>query len=430
MRLGSVGDKEERQEVECSQEGPHWHARRCDRRGAHQPSCEGIAEDAPLPTESPATAKLMHGEQSYRSKPDQSLVEEAELMKNLSYEAFADIDLSDPFFNSLKADYKEFPTWFDAKAKSDARAYIVRRNGIQGFLYLKIETGKVADFRPELRSGRHLKVGTLKINGHGTKLGQRFVKKIFDHAIAESVDDIYVTAFAKHDPLLALLKTYGFEEHATKKSFNGEELVLRKDFSAWRGDVLFDYPRISRQRANAYLLAIYPEYHTRFLPDSKLHGESFDIVKDISHANSIHKIYLSGVASTGKLRRGDILVMYRTSDNKGPAYYRSVATSLGVVEEVRKIKSFATEADFLAYVRPYSVLETADLRARYATKKSTVIIKFTYNIALVKRLIRGRLLEDVGLPGGGRRWDFLPLSGSQLQRIASLGEVNESYFVD
>ncbi|MCP3024538.1 N-acetyltransferase [Cupriavidus basilensis] len=351
-------------------------------------------------------------------------------MKNLSYELFSDVDKSDEFFESLTTDYKEFPIWFAKKAKEGEKAYLYRHGGIQGFLYLKIEEGVVSDVIPSLPAGRHLKVGTFKINGHGTRLGQRFIKKIFDHALDSGVVDAYVTVFAKHANLLRILKTYGFTEHGKKNSGNGEELVLVKDFKASAKDILLDYPRVSRKSKNAFLLAIYPEYHTQFLPDSKLNNESFDIVEDVSHANSIHKIYISGVAAAGKLERGDILVMYRTTDIPGKAHYRSVATSICVVEETRKIGSFSTEREFIRYVRPYSVFKMPQLTEYYISKKRHIVIKFTYNIALAKRLIRKRLLEEVGLPAGGRRWDFLKLTGAQFDDIADLGQINESYIID
>ncbi|WP_071775131.1 N-acetyltransferase [Burkholderia ubonensis] len=350
-------------------------------------------------------------------------------MTNLTYKRFSDIDLSDSFFDSLKDDYKEFPEWFAKKADSGERAYIMKRSGIQGFLYLKIEDGTVTDVIPHLPKGRHLKVGTLKINAHGTRLGQRFVKKVFDHALAENADDAYVTVFAKHEHLVAILKTYGFKEYAEKKGENGTELVLVKSFRTADGDILLDYPRVAVDDVDAHLLAIYPEYHTKFLPDSKLNNESFDILQDVSHANSIHKIYISGVAATGKLKRGDLLVMYRTTDIEGKAYYRSVATSIGVVEEVRRIGSFSSKTAFLKYVRPYSVFSPEELDMKF-DKKRHIVIKFTYNVALSKRLIRKRLLEEVGLPGNGRRWDFIKLTKLQFEEILNLGQVNEGYLID
>lgn len=351
-------------------------------------------------------------------------------MKNLTYEAFADVDLMDPFFDSLKSDYGEFTEWFKSKAKSGAKAYIIRKIGIQGFMYLKHEVGPIDDCVPALPAGNYLKVGTFKFNAHGTRLGQRFIKKLFDHAINEGVDGVYVTAFPEHGSLLEIFRSYGFEISGKKEGPNGEELVLLKSFGVFYDDVLKDYPRVKIEGVRAFLLAIYPEYHTKFLPDSKLNNESFDIVADVSHANSIHKIYLSGVAGTRKLKRGDLLVMYRTSDKKGPAYYRSVATSICMVEEVRVIGSFSTEADFLQYALPYSVFDPAELKKRFENKKRHVMIKFTYNMPLVRRIIRGRLLDEVGIPGGGRRWDFVSLTDDQLRQIISMGMVNENYFIN
>ena len=33
-------------------------------------------------------------------------------MENLQYKRFADVNLNDPFFDSLKASYREFSDWF------------------------------------------------------------------------------------------------------------------------------------------------------------------------------------------------------------------------------------------------------------------------------------------------------------------------------
>ena len=37
---------------------------------------------------------------------------------------FCDIDLSDPFFDSLKQDYPEFSEWYTKKAKKGAKAFM------------------------------------------------------------------------------------------------------------------------------------------------------------------------------------------------------------------------------------------------------------------------------------------------------------------
>ena len=353
-----------------------------------------------------------------------------EKVKNLTYKPFKGIDLNNEFFDSLKEDYEEFPVWFQKKANAGERAYIFVQNGIQGFLYVKEENGPITDIDPPLPDGRHIKVGTMKLKAHGTRLGQRFVKKIFDHALAINADDAYVTCFAKHALLLKILKTYGFKEYATKVTKNGEEIVLVKDFGVVVGDVLMDYPKVDLKDKALNLLAIYPEFHTKFLPDSKLNNESIDIVRDVSHANSIHKIYISGIAATNKLKPGDVLLLYRTTDKPGLAKYRSVATSVGVVEETKRIRDFKSKTEFLKYVKPYSVFTEEELTERFENKKHHVAIKFTYNIALPKRVIRDLLLTEVGLPGSPRRWDFLKVIPSQFRKIMELGQINESYIID
>jgi|GEM_PF-3140414 hypothetical protein len=53
---------------------------------------------------------------------------------------FADCDLHDPFFNSLKQDYPEFIQWFVKKSRSGESAFVYKdEKGICAFLYLKEE---------------------------------------------------------------------------------------------------------------------------------------------------------------------------------------------------------------------------------------------------------------------------------------------------
>lgn len=351
-------------------------------------------------------------------------------MNGLQYRKFSEIDGEDVFFDSLKQDYSEFGTWFTKKSAATEEAYVFynSRRKMDGFLYLKIENTSDSAITPPLPGGKALKVGTLKINAHGTKLGERFVKKIFDHAMSLEADYIYVTIFEKHAGLIALMERYGFEKKATKLTSNGSELVLVRDLNIITGDVLKDFPHFETANKKYYLLAIYPKYHSAFLPDSILNGESHDILEDVSHTNSIHKIYISGINRTKRLKAGDIVAIYRTNDGKGRAYYRSVVSSLGVVEEVRQIKSFQSEAHFIKYAKPYSIFTTEELKEYFTNKQKSYIIKFTYNAALKKRIIRKRLIEEC-LISTRARWDFTELTETQLKWIADEGEINESLII-
>ena len=126
-----------------------------------------------------------------------------DMSNTLEIKFFRDVSLSDPFFNSLKQDYKEFPEWF--KRKSSETAYVQYTDDIlSGFMYLKIEDGEAEDIEPILPSKRRIKIGTLKVDAHWTKLCERMVKKAIDSAIVNNVQELYVTIFPKHKPLISL----------------------------------------------------------------------------------------------------------------------------------------------------------------------------------------------------------------------------------
>lgn len=337
--------------------------------------------------------------------------------------------MSEPFFDSLKADYAEFGAWFAKKAENMAYLSVNDAGAIDGFLYLKLEEEGHPDIEPPLPAKRRLKVGTFKIHAHGTKLGDRFVKKIFDSAMAAHVEEIYVTVFEKHEPLINLLERFGFSRVGTKASSNGTELVLVRKMT-WEGENLHhNYPLVRVHTGKKYLLGIWPIYHTRLLPDSKLAGEGPDVVTDISHTNSIQKIYLAGRSGAEKLKHGDGLIIYRTSDDQAPAHYRSVATSACIVDKVQSIADFKTEEEFLKYCKPFSVFTEPELKDFYKTRKYPVILTFTYNVSFPKRVTRKVLIEELGLDAKAR-WACLTLTDEQFLAIMKKGSVDESFIVN
>lgn len=349
-------------------------------------------------------------------------------MANMKLVRFFEINLDDPFFDSLKEDYQEFESWFRRKAAEPA--FIIEEDDglLVAFLYLKVEEGEVEDVTPPLPSRRRVKIGTFKINPHGTKLGERFIKKSFDFAIANNADELYVTVFEQHQALIRIFRRYGFSQVAEKTTQNGTELVLARRIDAVQNDVVLDYPLVKVSKARKYLLAIYPEFHTRLLPDSILNNEHIDILKDVSHTNSIHKVYICFM-DVGVLKRGDALITYRTSDGQGPARFRSVVTSLCVVEEVQSRYQFKDFQHFVEYCAPHSVFSRRELHTWWNKRTTNLYtIRFTYNAAFTRRITRGILLDDVGLSEKDR-WGFLPLTDTQFQRILELGEISESIVV-
>ncbi len=340
-----------------------------------------------------------------------------------------DLSITDPFFDSLRTDYPGFNDWL--LRKFDESAYIIEREGggLDGFLYLKRESGRLEDVQPARPELERLKIGTLKINPHGTRLGERFIKKALDVAVFEQCKEVYVTVFAKHQALVELFSRYGFQREAVKTSVAGEELVLVKPLPSRVHDILKNYPFISR-RSRKFLLSLKPQWHTRLLPDSILNTEDpLEIVADISHTNSIHKVYLTSMAGTNNLRAGDVLAIYRTTDQEGNAHHRSVVTSLCTIEEVKSIFDFPTLEAFMQYCVDYSVFSEQELMELYRHKRYRTILKFTYNYAFPKRPNRAALLEDLGMIGDAY-WGFMELDQNIFTSIFQKGNGNESLIVD
>lgn len=346
---------------------------------------------------------------------------------------FSQVNLEDPFFDSLKEDYEGFEDWF--RRKSESEAYIQKKdNGrLEAFLYLKIEEGAVTDIEPNLPAGKHLKVGTFKIDAHNTKLGEYFIQMIMRVAVFNEVDDIYVTIFEKHEGLVNLLKRYGFEHYGIKKNAQEEnpESVYVKSMTVISDDLCKGFPFIRTNGRNKYVLSVRPEYHTPLFPDSILNTEQRNrdaLIRDVSHTNSIHKIYLCKMDGVEQLTPGDILIIYRTNDKQGPARYRSVATSVCVVEEVKRPGDFRDLNEFIRYTNPYSIFNEETLR-RYYHNPRTVVIKMTYNAAFNHRLNRQELIDEVGL-SATLYWGFFQLTDEQFNDIIRRGQIDESIIID
>lgn len=341
---------------------------------------------------------------------------------------FGEVNLNDSFFDSLRMDYSGFNKWFIKKAEDKEKAYVLEDNGIQGFLYLKQEYEDDPSIVPDFPLKRRLKIGTFKINAHGTRLGERFIKIIIDEMYYNHFEETYVTVFPKYQGLIKLLQKYGFVFYGHKNSTAGKEDVYVKYFHSVYNDSYLDYPKINIKNNNKFLLSIWPNFHTRMFPNSRLRTERHHFIDDISYTNSIEKIYLSGAYNLNEYKEGDLVVIYRTADTYGRAEYQSVATSICTVLEIRHIDDFQSIDDFLDYCIKFSVFSEDELRKFWNERKYPYLIKMLYNIALNKRPIRKQLIEEVGL-SRDERWVAVKLTDEQFNHILKLGEVNENLII-
>ena len=332
------------------------------------------------------------------------------------------LDLEDKFFDSLRADYEGFNEWLMRKSNQDAYVFIENKE-IHGFLYLKDETESSDEITPFFEEKRRLKVGTFKINAHGTVLGQRFLSIILRTMFEENFKFTYVTVFEKQKGLIALLEKFGFMMWGVK---NNGELVYFKDDRV-TDNLYIDYPRINNS-TNKFLLSIYPQFHTDLFPESKLNTETNHYVEDLSFTNTIEKIYLSAMKNIKDIQSGDLIVIYRTSD-KIRAEYSSVATSICSVVEVKNINEFSNSEAFLSYCGKGSIFSQTELMNMWRNRKYPYIIKMLYNVPLRKRITRNQLIEEVGL-NRNAYFGCLEITDHEFNKILEIGEVDEGFIID
>ncbi len=346
---------------------------------------------------------------------------------------FGQVELRSPFFDSFRADYAgtDFDKWFNKKA--DDPAYVCYEGDtLVAFLYLKVESQdeNYADIEPRFTRRRRLKIGTLKVESNGYKLGERFLKIVFDNAIRQRVEEIYVTIFRHtidQQRLISLLEDFGFKEYGKKINTYGEESVYVRDMTPQfdADDPKMTFPYVSRS-SRAFIVPIYPEYHTTLLPDSILKTESpADFVEQEPHRNAIRKVYVSR-SIFRSLRRGDTILFYRTG-----GYYKGVVTTLGIVDGVYiKIKD---ETQFIGLCRKRSVFSDKELRDQWNYRKGSrpFIVGFLYAYSLPKRptlkeLIDNGIVRDIeSVPRG-----FEQITQDHLSTILSLSRADPRVIVD
>ncbi len=338
-------------------------------------------------------------------------------------ELFGNINLKDGFFDSFREDYQGFDGWFNKKAND--HAYVCRRDeAIGGFLFLKVEdeSESYADITPPLPSAKRLKIGTLKVVLNGRRLGERFLKIVFDNARINKVEEIYVTIFERTDEqkrLIELLTAWGFRKHGVKQSKSGEELVyvrtMRKDNPAT--EPKHRYPWLRKDR-KVYIVPIKPEFHTELLPDSILRTEELSEHQDgAPHQNAISKVYVSHTMNRD-LQPGDTLVFYRTGGK-----YLGVVTTIGIVESViNPVKDFET---LRFYSRKKSVLDVDQLREFWDRnpRNRPCVVNFLHAYSLKRRPNLDELEREGIIPNRELLRTINELPFSALVRILTLAGI-------
>ncbi len=336
---------------------------------------------------------------------------------------FGDLDINDSFFDSLKNDYPGFLDWYERKNNEDVYCY-KEQGKILGLLFLKNEEPESEDYsdiKPMMKLNRKLKISTFKVDIGGKKIGERFMKIVFDQALFSMVDEIYVTIYDNDDKKMNLIRyfeKFGFNYYGKKNN----ELVyvrsMKKNFDD--NNPLKNYPYIKRNN-DTFVIPIKPKYHTYLLPDSILYRESYkDIHMPVEYAINKYYITNSGWLEIPKI--GDNIVFYRSRQEGAIAKYSSVLTTIGVVTNIFIPKN---EQELVNKVSGRTVYNESELRKTYS--KNTYVIEFAYITTLDKKLNydfckTNGILEEA--PRGVSKID-----STKFQKIIEFGKIDTTLII-
>lgn len=298
---------------------------------------------------------------------------------------FDEVDINDVFFDSFRQDYGEFNTWF--RKKFDNVCYVCYSdNSLTAFLYIKVEdkNENYLDITPPFERKKRLKIGTLKVTSNGYKIGERFLKIIFDNASKYKVDEIYVTVFEKRPEqiqLIDMLLEWGFVKHGIKTTNNGKEVVLVRQY----GKALpvnikqpkLTFPFISRE-TKKYIIKIEAKYHTELFPDSiNTKEDRTKYTENEPHRNRIGKVYISH-SQDRYLQPGDIIIIYRIGETY-PKRYSSTVTSVCIVENVTT--NFRSFDHFFEVCNRRTMIKKSELKKAWWDKHDKIkpfVVRFLY----------------------------------------------------
>lgn len=280
--------------------------------------------------------------------------------------------LSSEFFNSLREGYGGFDEWFRNKARENRRAWVYRdeHGNVAALCVYAVQTDETFNDAGERLSGDALKLCTFKVGEkvRGRKIGELFLKAAFRYASERACDHVFIHADAdRHDYLLRLLDDFGFSQRGT---YNGD-LVLVKAHPRAAPDAggldALEYVRRYfphyRQDGGVqkFVVPIQPQYHDILFPDySPPQGRLFQVQN--SAGNAIKLAYLCH-AQTNSINPGDVLLFYRTTDEKA-------LTSVGIVDKFKVLRDAAEIASLVSRRTVYS----QDEIERMAAKQTKVML--------------------------------------------------------
>lgn len=277
--------------------------------------------------------------------------------------------LSSDFFSSLRTAYPGFDEWFKRKAREDERAWLARsddKNQIGALcVYLRQENERITEEGTVIQ-GPALKLGTFKVapGYRGRKVGELMLKAAFRYASLNELEHIFIHGDRQeHHFLFQMLEDFGFTMVGTHPGSDRRDVVYLKEHPVTPPPpeiTPFEYTRRffphfrSDEVVSKYLVPILPHFHEMLFPDYRpAQGRLEFMLQAGNVGNAIKLAYLSH-AQTKAMHPGDIVLFYRSHDEKA-------VTSIGVVESYEQLGDSDTVARKVKRRTVYSLPEIQEM---------------------------------------------------------------------
>lgn len=302
---------------------------------------------------------------------------------------FADINLEDLFFESLKKDYPGtasstgFIDWFKKKADTGATALVFEDEiGVGAFVVLKEEKEEIVLQDGMLPKTSRIKISSFRIaeRYRRQRIGEGALGLVLWNWQKSNCSEIYVTVFDKHKTLILQLEKFGFQ----KKGYNldGESVYIKNRGSINFNDAYKAFPFIKSDLKKAGYVIINDTYHDTMFAYSELKNtKMLQNYVGLNVSNGLSKIYV-GAASNPTYEIGEPVLIYRRYTQGNGRRYRSCITSYCVITDVICAKSnnrYNMSFDqLIARIGNKSVFDKKNLRKQFNQNQNVTVIEMLY----------------------------------------------------
>lgn len=303
---------------------------------------------------------------------------------------FGDLSLNDVFFETFIREYHtNYLKWFNSKAEDLVYISEDESKSLKALLKLKVEGPEedYSDITPIFPKAKRLKICSFKVDYTGEKLGERFMRIIFDHALKDNVDEIYVTIYNTskiRKRLIDLLERWGFNKWGKK---NEEVVYLRKLNGPVTGDLRKDFP-FHFFRDEVYLIPLHKTYLSQLLPSKEIRKKFSDYEPS---KYGIRKVLILH-ESFSKLKTGAILLFYQKTsilNDRG-------ILAVGIVED--SYSGFNSKNAFFSRCRKRSILPNIQLEHCWKKAKGKpMVINFLFVESFLHNEISNIDVEAAGI---------------------------------